>query len=59
MDYSREPLASDRSLRLRLLWQVGLASVAVEAGLGEGPQDVEGGVGGDGSIWVLQSRPQV
>jgi hypothetical protein len=67
IDYAKEPLVWDKSAAAALLWQCALAALAAEQAvaaadgeLQEGVgQDVEGCVTHDGSIWLLQARPQV
>lgn len=75
LDYSREPLALDRTAAAELLWRCAAAAVAaeevVDQYLGQDAdlhgsdrdqnlgQDVEGCVTADGKIWLLQDRPQV
>jgi alpha-glucan,water dikinase len=67
IDYAKEPLVWDKSAAAALLWQCALAALAAEQAvaaadgeLEEGVgQDVEGCVTPDGSIWLLQARPQV
>jgi len=58
-DYTEEPLVTDPEFQQRTLLDVAAAAVAVEVALGGAPQDVEGVVLEDGTVYVVQSRPQV
>ncbi|KAF8064622.1 R1 [Scenedesmus sp. PABB004] len=68
LDYAKEPLVWDEAAAAGLLWQCALAAVAAEAAVtdpDDGPGtpgyeglDVEGCVTPDGTIWLLQARPQ-
>ncbi len=58
VDYSHEPLVAEPGFAQRLAWRVALACCQVERLLGCA-QDVEGGVCADGTIVILQARPQV
>ncbi|KAI8474403.1 MAG: hypothetical protein J3K34DRAFT_493679 [Monoraphidium minutum] len=58
-DYAPDPLCADEPSALHALWAAALAAAAAERALGgRAPQDVEGGIGWDGDVWVLQSRDQ-
>jgi hypothetical protein len=74
INYTKEPMAFKKSAAAALLWQCALAAVASEevllqqealAGVnGAGSSagcglDVEGCITVDGSMWVVQARPQV
>lgn len=72
LDYTAEPLVWDRTQAAGLLWQCALAAVAAERALpvqqgaggggdasGAAGLDVEGCVTPDGTVWLLQARPQV
>lgn len=65
LDYSKEPIVWDRAAAAGLLWQCALAALAAEQAVSEDEgttgqgQDVEGCVTADGTIWLLQARPQV
>mmetsp|Transcript_32561 Transcript_32561/g.58295 ORF Transcript_32561/g.58295 Transcript_32561/m.58295 type:complete len:92 (+) Transcript_32561:2-277(+) len=58
-DYTEEPLVTDEAFRRQTLSGIAAAAVAVEVALGGEAQDVEGVVLEDGSIYVVQSRPQI
>lgn len=58
IDYTDEDLLWDADARSALMWQIALAAAEVEGVLG-GPQDIEGGVGDDGQMYIMQSRPQM
>ena len=57
-DYGSDPLVADEGFRSALLARIAAAGAAVEAALG-GPQDIEGCVEADGTITLVQTRPQV
>jgi phosphoglucan,water dikinase len=57
IDYSKIGLSRDRSVRQQLGARLSGVAVFIENALGQ-PQDIEGAVTDDGSIFVLQSRPQ-
>jgi hypothetical protein len=72
IDYTREPMAWDKTAASALLWTAALAAVAAEgvlqqehgtvraASTGDSAGlDVEGCITTDGSVWLLQARPQV
>ena len=56
-DYSRHWLTTDAGARGALAKRLAAVGALLEARLG-GPQDVEGGVASDGSIFIVQARPQ-
>ena len=57
-DYGSDPLVCDPAFRAALLARIARVGVDVEKALGT-PQDIEGCVEADGSITVVQTRPQV
>jgi len=57
--YAEEPLIFDAAFRGKLLRRLFDLGRAVEANFRGQPQDIEGAVLKDGSLVVLQSRPQV
>eukprot|EP00879_Flechtneria_rotunda_P009691 GHRR01010140.1.p1 GENE.GHRR01010140.1~~GHRR01010140.1.p1 ORF type:complete len:1019 (+),score=414.74 GHRR01010140.1:666-3722(+) len=69
LDYTQEPLVWDKAQAAGTLWQCAAAAVAAEQALGEDGcssnnsryqgLDVEGCLTMDGSVWLLQARPQV
>jgi len=59
VDYTAEPLVVDELFRSQALRAVAAAAVAVEAVLGGEAQDIEGVLLEDGTLYVVQSRPQV
>lgn len=69
INYTREPMAWNKTAAASLLWQCALAAVAAEevlqqqdevaAGSSRVGLDVEGCITVDGSMWVVQARPQV
>jgi hypothetical protein len=74
INYTKEPMAFQKSAAAALLWQCALAAVAAEEvlqqqeaaagsnGAGSSARvglDVEGCITVDGSMWVVQARPQV
>lgn len=58
LDASSSRLMTDEAFRRETLLSVLRAAAAVEGAMGS-PQDIEGVVGGDGSVTVVQTRPQV
>lgn len=58
VDYQADPIVKDEAFRRRLMVQVAATGLAIELALG-GAQDVEGVVGADGTITVVQTRPQM
>ena len=56
-DYSRHWLTADSAARAALATRLAAVGSLLEASLG-GPQDVEGGVAADGSLFIVQARPQ-
>ena len=57
-DYGSDPLVADPAFRAALLARIAEVGVAVEGALGCA-QDIEGCVEADGTITVVQTRPQV
>jgi len=57
MDYSVVDLSNSSEVREKLGKQLGVVGKFLQHSFGDVPQDVEGGVVGDG-IYVFQSRPQ-
>lgn len=58
VDYMEDRLVTDQAFRRDLLSRICKVGAAIESALGSA-QDVEGVVGPDGSITVVQTRPQV
>lgn len=58
VDYMDDPLVKDAEYRRKLLSQVCKVGMAIEVALGSA-QDIEGVVSQDGTITVVQTRPQV
>jgi len=58
IDYSSDPLVSDPGFRAELLHRIADVGCHIEKVLGSA-QDIEGAVDADGSIYVVQTRPQV
>ncbi|PRW33076.1 alpha-glucan water chloroplastic [Chlorella sorokiniana] len=58
VDYSSDPLMTDPGFRHRLMVEVCKAGLAIEQALGSA-QDVEGVVDADGTLTVVQTRPQM
>ena len=58
IDYADEPLFWDSAFQQQLLMSIARAARDVEAAFGGNPQDIEG-VYADGSLTIVQSRPQV
>lgn len=58
VDYMDDPIVRDTGFRNDVLGRICKVGAAIEAALGS-PQDVEGVVAPDGSITVVQTRPQV
>jgi alpha-glucan,water dikinase len=54
-----DPLLESTTFRKEVLSRIAVASLAVEAAMGGGAQDIEGLVTPDGVVHVVQSRPQV
>lgn len=59
VSYADEPLLFSTSFREKMLRDLFELGRLVEANFEGQPQDIEGAVNGDGSLVVLQSRPQV
>lgn len=59
VDYGGDRLLTDSAFRSDLMTRVARAASAVEAACGGVAQDVEGCVDEDGSVVVVQTRPQV
>lgn len=67
INYTKEPMAFQKTAAAALLWQCALAAVAAEevlqqqeGGSSDGAGlDVEGCLTVDGSMWIVQARPQV
>lgn len=59
MDYSDDPIVSDLEFQHQTLTRIAASAVAVEIALGDVAQDVEGLILEDGTLYVVQSRPQV
>mmetsp|Transcript_42623 Transcript_42623/g.132910 ORF Transcript_42623/g.132910 Transcript_42623/m.132910 type:complete len:153 (-) Transcript_42623:259-717(-) len=59
VNYASEPLVFDTAFRTKLLRRLFDLGRLVEANFGGQPQDIEGAVLSNGSLVVLQSRPQV
>ena len=57
MDYSRHWLTADAAARAAVGRRLAAVGRLLEQTLG-GPQDVEGGVASDRSLFIVQSRPQ-
>ncbi|KDD72981.1 hypothetical protein H632_c2665p0 [Helicosporidium sp. ATCC 50920] len=58
VDYWSDPLLQDEGLRASVLGAICEAGLVLESALA-GPQDVEGVIGPDGAITIVQTRPQV
>jgi alpha-glucan,water dikinase len=58
VDYSQDPLVADEQFRNQVLAAIAHAAYEVEKTLGS-PQDIEGCIAADGSLYVVQTRPQV
>jgi len=58
VDYSSESLVCDPVFQRNMLGRIATAMVAVEAAAGSA-QDVEGVITADGSLYIVQTRPQV
>jgi alpha-glucan,water dikinase len=58
VDYMEDALARDAGARNQLLSRICRLGADIEAALGSA-QDIEGVVGADGAITVVQTRPQV
>ncbi|KAG2496808.1 hypothetical protein HYH03_005215 [Edaphochlamys debaryana] len=59
VDLAHEPLLGDPAARGSLLGSLAGLGRTVAAAFGGRDQDVEGGVGPDGKLYVVQARPQV
>lgn len=58
VDYSEDALVRDPGFRAKLMTDICTVGLEIEAALGSA-QDIEGVVGADGAITVVQTRPQV
>ena len=58
VDYTADPLFTDRAFQAQTLGRIAAAAAAVEAAAGS-PQDIEGVVTADGHLFIVQTRPQV
>ncbi|KAK9830544.1 hypothetical protein WJX72_012386 [[Myrmecia] bisecta] len=58
VDYSAERLLSDAAFRQMVLAKIAIGCACVEALLA-GPQDIEGVFTANGSLYIVQTRPQV
>lgn len=58
VDYSSELLVCDPVFQHDTLGRIAVAMAAVEAAAGSA-QDVEGVITADGSLYIVQTRPQV
>eukprot|EP00854_Cymbomonas_tetramitiformis_P001462 gene1462-2085_t len=59
VDYTGEDLMWDSAFRTTLLAQLAQVGANVETALKGVPQDIEGTVGPDGEVYVVQARPQI
>jgi alpha-glucan,water dikinase len=59
VDYARCPLLTDKRFRESLMGRLYQAGLEIEAAMGQAAQDVEGVVGPDGRITIVQTRAQV
>lgn len=58
VDYSTDNIITDESKRERLLSTISKVALEIETLLGSA-QDIEGAIAEDGTLWVVQTRPQV
>ena len=58
VDYSTDNIITDDSKRERLLSTISKVALEIETLLGSA-QDIEGAIAEDGTLWVVQTRPQV
>jgi alpha-glucan, water dikinase len=58
VDYSADPIVADPEFRRKLMAAVCRVGMDIETALGSA-QDIEGVVGPDGGITVVQTRPQM
>ena len=58
VDYCDDPLLLKSSFQAVTMERIATASLALEQALG-GPQDVEGVLTSQGTLYIVQSRPQV
>lgn len=58
VDYSDDPITADAGFRKKVMSDIARVGAAIEATLGSA-QDVEGVVDPDGTVFVVQTRPQV
>lgn len=59
VDYAHCPLFVDTAFRESLMGRLYKAGLEIEAAMGQSAQDIEGVVGRDGRITIVQTRPQV
>ena len=57
--YAADPIIADAAFRGALLARLAAVAAAIEAGYGGAAQDIEGVVGADGAITIVQARPQI
>ena len=58
VDYSADYLMTDESKRRTMLSMVAKIALEIENLCGS-PQDIEGAIADNGSIYIVQTRPQV
>eukprot|EP00959_Pyramimonas_sp_CCMP1952_P062225 1300765-Pyramimonas_sp.AAC.1 len=59
VDYGEEPLLWDNGFVSGLVAKLAAAGVAVESALGGVPQDVEGAIDAEGTVHIVQARPEI
>jgi len=58
VDYSTDTLITDEGMRQKMLAAISKVALEIEKLLGSA-QDIEGCIAEDGTLWIVQTRPQV
>ena len=58
VDYSTDTLITDEGMRQKMLSAIAKVALEIENLLGSA-QDIEGAIAEDGTLWIVQTRPQV
>jgi len=59
VNYAEEPLLWDPNFQKEVVAKLVKAGLAVEAAMGGKPQDIEGAIGEDGTVSIVQSRAEI